>query len=832
MLCGHSVYAQNDSIPKNVPDSTLSQSDTNKVEEQTSSSSFNSKVEYLATDSLRFDVKKQLVYLYGSGEVYYETTSLKADYVELDLNSNEVFSRGTLDTNSGELVGKPEFSDGGQEFEATEMRYNFQSKKGLISDAVTQQGDGYVTGDKVKKLPDDVIYIADGRFCPCEDRDAKTFIQAKKIKIIPDDKVVTGPANLKLGNIPTPLILPFGIFPNRRGAASGIIPPQFNYSESQGFSLQQGGYYWAVNDYMDLSFLGDIYSRGSWGLGLKSNYNVKYRFRGNVDLKYSRFVEGSAETQDLRRETIYRIFWKHVQDPKSSPYSNFSADVNVYANNRLDITSTSQQYLSNTFKSNINYNYKFPNSPFRLTVNASHELNSIDTNTYAQLVLPQLTLNMDRIYPFKRKYKVGRDKWYEKIGLTYSSTALNKINTLQDSLFTESALDDLKYGIRHSFGLNTNYKLLKVFSFQPSFNYRETWEFKQTTQNWDADSGVVNDHTIEKFGRYGTWDAGATVSTKMYMFYNFLSFLPVKTIRHVITPQVGFRVTPNYSDRDYVQQVQVDTLGNLSTYSIYDDYSPFSGAPTNKETGKITMELQNNFEMKVRSRKDTLTGYKKVKLLDQLRFSTDYDLFADSMNWNNLSIVASTNLFNFFRINYNSSMDFYAYGTDSSDNNYRLNTFELTENGRLGRFVRHAIGINFTLSNKKQQERKKKKLEEMNKSAFVFQNIPWSISVGYTYNYQKPYDDDSKQQTQALVVNTKMQITQNWQFDASLNFDLEAREFGYTTFSIYRDMNCWEARIMVVPAGGQQQYNFGINLKPSMFKDLKIERKRNFYDFN
>ena len=843
----YTSYAQNSIDQAKTPQDTSTtltdsvNNDTNQViKKPTNNSGFSSKVDYKARDSMKFDVASGKVYLFGAGEVYYETTELKADYIELDLNSNEVFARGITDS-SGNKSGTPVFKDKDQEMEAADLRYNFETKKGLISEAVTQQGDGYILGSKVKIQPDKVIYIKDGKLCPCEDREAKTYIKARKLKIIPDDKIVTGVASMKIGSIPTPLVLPFGIFPNKRGASSGVVIPQYGFSPDQGIFLQNGGYFWAVNDNLDFLVTGDIYSRGSWGMAVGSNYKKRYLFNGNVDLRYTDLKTGSTETLDLREEKIYKIYWKHSQDLKANPYQSFSADVNIYKNNRLDINSSANDYLSNSFKSNLNYTRKFGNSPFRLTMNSSYQLNRDST---AQFVLPELTLNMDRIYPFKRKFKIGKDKWYEKIGLTYSTNFKNQLKGKQDTLFSNNSFENMQSAMKHNFGLNTSYKLLKVLTWQPFINYTEQWEFKNIERNWfaadsNATDTIVNDTIIQsinrEFGRYGRMNTGMNFSTKIYGNYLYRGG-PIKAIRHVMTPAIGFTYTPDYTDRSYIKEMRTPEDSLIESYSIYSgQVSPYGTAPTGKETGFISMNLRNSVEMKIKDRKDTVKGEKKVKLFDQLNFGTNYDLFADSMNWSAMNIVANTNLFNFFKINYSSVLDFYTVENvtvGETTTRTRVNKFEINENGKLGHFANHRLGINFTLSNKKQQARKKEALKKMDKSPVIYQNIPWTMSFGYTFNFNRPVSQDTVIITQSLQISTVINLTEKWKFEGMTNYDFQNNDFGYTRFSLFRDMNCWQARITVVPKGGQQNYNFSISLKPAMFSDLKMERKRNYYDFN
>jgi hypothetical protein len=831
-------YAQTDTSQNiTLTDSNLIVNDTisrdsNKIKKpKESNSGFSSKVDYKARDSMKFDVASGKVYMYGGGEVYYETTELKADYIELDLKTNEVFASVVTDS-ADNKTGAPVFKDKGEEIEAVDLRYNFETKKGLISEAVTQQGDGYIIGTKVKIQPDKIIYIEDGKFCPCEDREAKTHIKAKKLKIIPDDKIVTGPANLRIGEIPTPLILPFSMFPNKKGASSGIVLPEYGFSPFQGIYLRKGGYFLPVNDNLDFLFTGDFYSRGSWGAAVGSNYKKRYLYNGNVDLRYTNLKTGSVETFDLSQEKIYKIYWKHTQDLKANPYQSFSADVNIYKNNRLDINSSANDYLSNSFKSNLNYTRKFGNSPFRLTLNSSYQQNRDST---VQFVLPELALNMDRIFPFKRKFKVGKDKWYEKVGLTYSTNLRNQLNGKQDNIFTNESVDKMTSGMKHNFGLNTSYKLLKVLSWQPFINYTEQWDFKRLDKSWSgADTMVITD-TLKQFGRYGRMNTGMNFSTKIYGNYQYRSG-PIKAIRHIMTPAIGFTYTPDYSSSPYLKEVRTPNDSLVETYSMYNSaVNPYGTAPLGKETGSISFNFRNSLEMKIADKKDTLKGEKKVKLLDQLNFGTNYNMFADSLNWSTMRIVANTNLFNVFQINYNSVLDFYAAENitiNETESRRRVNKFELNENGKLGRFVNHRMGINFSLGNKKQQDRKKDDLKKMNKSSMVYQNIPWTMTFGYTFNLQRPISRDTSIITQSLQVSTVINLTKNWKFEGTTNYDFQNNDFGYTRFSLYRDMNCWEAKITVVPKGGQQNYSFSINIKPAMLKDLKLERKRNYYDFN
>jgi hypothetical protein len=632
---------------------------------------------------------------------------------------------------------------------------------------------------------------------------------------------------MRLGKSPTPLLIPFGIFPNSEKANSGVIIPTYGYSPGRGYFLQRGGYYWAVNDRLDATLTADIWTRGSWGLNLESNYKKRYAFDGNTDLKYQKFRTGAEETFDLKEETIYQVIWKHRQDPKAHPYGRFSADVNVVKNNRLDITSTSNQYLSNNFKSSINYNYRFPNSPFSTTINGIYDLNTRDSSV--TMTLPQTSLIMDRIYPFKRRVSVGADRWYEKISLNYQGNFLNRLTAHQDSLFNEKTIDRMKYGINHSTEITSNYKVARVFSFVPSIRYNEVWHFKEIERNFNNTEKLVQTDTINKFGRHNSVSMGAQLSTKMYGMYHY-RIGPIKAIRHVLTPQVGFSYTPDYSGSPYYREYITDTLGNTAKYNIF-ELSPAGTPPNQKQSGSITFNLQNNLEAKLKSKKDTTGVGKKVKLLDQLNFSTAYDVYADSMNWRNLGITANTQLFNYFNVNYNSQMDFYALN-EINGQGRRVNVLEISRSGNLGRFTQHNLALSFVLSNKKKQEKNKEKIKNMQSSPYSYINIPWTVSVSYNLSISQPGLRDTRTETQAVQFNGNLQLTPGWKIEGQTGVDLVTRQLSYTRVQIYRDLNCWEATFSFVPKGGQQNYQFGINMKPSMFKDLKLNRQRNFYDFN
>ncbi|NQX96621.1 MAG: LPS-assembly protein LptD [Flavobacteriales bacterium] len=590
---------------------------TLSVDTLTSPDALESPVKYIAKDSIRIDMKSKLVYLFGESEVYYEAIELKAEEIEIDMDSNIVTARGKQDS-TGKYYGEPVFTEKGSVVNSHKMKYNFNTKKGVIYDAVTHEGENYIHGDKIYKTPDDILYIKHGKYTTCNLRHPHYWFSSQKLKIIPNDKIITGPANLVIEGVPTPIGIPFGFFPNSNKQKSGIIIPTPGESAQYGFFLLHGGYYLALSKNVSSQLTGDYYTKGSWAGNWLTNYKKRYKFTGSLNVNYSVFKNGFKEFPNYSENTNFFIRWNHSQDPKARPTSIFSANVNFgnsenYTNN---FNSTGTQYLSSTFNSTISYKKSWAGKPFNLSVNAYHSQNTL--NKTITVRLPEVAFNVSRLYPFKRKATIGKQKFYEKIGISYSMNTKNEVTAL-DSLFSTRNLDlladEFQNGMRHSIPLSTSFKVLKNFTISPSMNYTELWYLESIAKNYNVDSNRIETNTINGFTRGYSYNMGINMSTKIYGMYQYRGEV-IKALRHVITPSVGFSYIPENRSglRTYL-----DANNEEVEYSIFE--TGIYGRSNTDKAGFINLALLNNFELKVRNRKDSLAKDKKIKLLENLRFS-------------------------------------------------------------------------------------------------------------------------------------------------------------------------------------------------------------------
>ncbi|MBL4653555.1 MAG: LPS-assembly protein LptD [Flavobacteriales bacterium] len=814
----------------------------------TNSDALESKVEYLAVDSMRFDIPNQKVYLFGEAEVKYEGIELRANYIELSLDSKEVLAMGTIDS-AGKLVGKPEFVDGGQTFNSETMRYNFETKKGKIIQAITQEGDGYIHGKQIKMINDEVIFIKNGKYTTCSNEIPHFHIEASKLKFIKDDKIVSGPAYLKIQNIPTPLALPFGFFPNKSERTSGLIIPTYGGSPGLGFFLNEGGYYLAINDFLDVALMGDIYSRGSWGLGLESNYRKRYKFNGYVDLSYSQILQGEKDITRSKTSN-YFIRWRHKQDPKARPNSNFSADVNFGSSKNFqnNFNSTTQDFLTNTFKSNVSYNKSFAGKPFNLTLNGSHSQNSKDSSV--TVVLPSATFTMSRIYPLKRTVKVGKDRWYEKIGVNATAIMKNQVKTSEDTLtnYTADMVDLMQNGARVTAPISTSFKVLKYFSISPSINNSVVMYLQTQAQDWvlsedtndtgellGTNTGSLAKSKNEGFAAAYEGSFSTSVNTTIYGTFNY-KLKRLKAIRHVMYPSATFNIKPDYSDDFWGYYNSYTKVLDTETTEV--DYSRFSGQVyggpgSGSESGTLGLSLRNTLDAKIIGMKDTTNIPKKVKLLDNLNFSTSYNIFADSLNWNPVRAYAKSRINNNMDVQINSVFDPYAYVIEN-ETGTRINKSYFSEYGGLANMTSFDLVLTFRLKSKVTDDTKKQKeaKEELNIDGdqFVDFNAPWTLNVSYRYNYKKPYQTETI--TNTLNFSGDVRITTKWKVGFRSGYDIELKKFNYTSLDIYRDLHCWELSFNIVPFGTRKSYTVDLRVKAPVLSDLKLSRKRNWYDFD
>lgn len=783
-----------------------------------------SKVEYKARDSIRFDLKSQQVFLFGESEVHYQDLELKSEEIESNLDSNIVTARGVKDS-TGKFIGEPYFKQGTKEFYAHQIKYNFNSRKGIISDVKTQEGEGYIHGQKIYKNPDNILYIRNGKYTTCNLAEPHYHFGTNRLKIIPNDKIITGPADLFIENSPTPFAIPFGFFPNTEKQKSGIIIPMPGESQQLGFFLLNGGYYLYINEHVDAQITGDYYSKGSWATRLSSNYNKRYKFNGNIESNYSIFKNSFKEFPDYSERRDFFFRWRHNQDAKARPNSVFSANVNLGTSSNFvnNFNSSATDYLSTNFSSTVSYTKRFNDSPFTLNVNASHNQNTLSKQVNVRL--PEIAFNMARIYPLARKKIVGKQRMYEKIGLSYSFNFRNEV-TATDSMYKnlDFIQSKLKNGIKHSIPISTSLKVMKYFTLNPTVNYTELWYLKTIKKSVDRfDNAVITD-TITEFARGGTYNASANLTTKIYGMYN-LKMGRIKAIRHVITPSVGVSYTPenNSGIRTYT-----DTTNTSYKYSIFQE--GIYGGTNSAKAGLLNFNLLQNLEMKVKSKKDTLNPIKKVTLLENVSLASSYNMLVDSFNWSNISIGARTSLFNKFNINFNAIVDPYALDTTGR----RINKSHLSQEGSIGRLTNASFNLGFMLKSKTTAKTEKTTrfaseadLAYINahRNDYIDFDIPWTLNFAYNVYYSKPVFEDSKNIVQTVAFTGDFSLTKKWKVGFGSGYDFQLRDLSYTTLGIYRDLHCWEMDLQWIPVGPRQSYTFTIRVKSAMLQDLKLIRR-------
>ena len=821
--------------------------DSVDYQKNTKKSAIDSQIDRSCNDSTVQDFKNNKIYYYGGAVIKYENIEIQADYVEFDFEKHTVFAKGMPDS-TGRIKGKPVFSQDKQKYLSDEMTFNFDTKKGIIRKVFTEDAQGYIHGDRIKKMDDGKINIRSGSFTTCNHQDHPHYeFHFRKAIVIPEDKIVAKTAFFKLEETPLPLVLPFALIPNSKGQRSGIIIPSFGESANRGFYFENGGYYWAINDYMDLQLIGDIYTRGSWALKPTFRYVKRYKFNGSLAASYAINKVGVEGSADFKESTDFKIRWLHKQDSKARPKSTFSADVYIVSNNynKYNAISTSE-YLSNTFQSSIAYQTSFANK-FYLTVNGSHNQNTL---THAMTItLPELTFTMNRIYPFKNVGKAGKKHWYSDINLSYSTNAKNYISMADSLFFKDGWLDQMQNGMQHRVPINMPIKLFKYFTWTTSANLVDRMYLQYYTKEWvdDEQGGHVVTDTIHKFRNVFSYDLSSNLTTKVYGMLSFKKG-PVRAIRHVFTPTVGVSYNPDYSTSFWgYYSTYIDGSGVPHDYSYYQ--GSVYGTPPGQRSGRITYNLSNNLEIKVPSKRDTVTGLKKLVLIENLTLSGNYDMAKDSLNWSYLTISGRTTLFKNFSVQYSSIWD--PYVLDSTGTK-QLNQFEWDVNKRL--FRKKSVAWNFsasyTLNNqtfKKDKNKNKKKtsdyaseqeLNDINSdpSAYVDWSTSWSLSLSYNLrltnnlSYINYLLKDNRTTVQTISLRGEINLSPKWKLSAQTGWDFEQKKISYTSLTVYRDLHCWEMRFNVIPYGTYKSWNFQINIKASALQDLKLTKKKDYRD--
>ena len=827
------------------------------------------KVDYSALDSIFFNVRERKVYLYGNADLVYGEIHLEAGYVEIDFRRNELYASGIPDS-TGTLFQFPVFTEGDQSFQSREMWYNFESKRGRTLQVFTEEAEGFLHGEVVKIQPSKIIHVQDGKFTTCDDPDPHFHIGFRRAKIIPDDKIITSLAFLVIEGVPTPLIVPFGFFPNKRGQASGILMPSYGETANRGFFLENGGFYWGINDYIDLSLRGDIYTRGSWAAKLGSNYRVRYRYSGSFNLTYAINILGEEGLPDYSRNRDFRVVWSHNQDPKARPNSVFRANVNAGSSQASRFNPVSDQdYLSNTFSSNISYSANWANR-YNFSANFRHSQNTI--NKSVDLSLPEIAFSVNRLYPFRRKDSRGEPRWYENITMNYTMNARNEIRTVDSLLFDKETWSRFRNGVSHTIPISHSTRVLKHFNLSNSFNYNERWYFSTIEKQWDPEAiqiqggdtlfGRVVIDTVPGFKAARDFNYSASLNTRLYGLVQFRRG-PVRAIRHVISPNLSFNYRPDFGSPfwGYYQSFYNPREDREVQYSIFEQ-GIYQGPPANR-SGSLNFSLSNNLEMKVRNRRDTTeTGERKIALFDNLSINGGYDMARDSLRFSDIRVSARTRLFNNFDITYSSSWTM--YDTDSMGRSIDRFLWEAEKKLLKLNNTNWSLSFNYSLSSKAQAgaaggeqlrgpggpgmggqagldgngeqgggEMPGEELMPLSPSGVDF-TVPWSLQFGYTFNYNSRYNyrDESFDRTyvQSFNVSGTVNLTPKWRIGFRTGYDFERNEITYTSVDLYRDLHCWEMTLNWIPFGFRKSYNLTLRVKSQVLQDLKITKRTHHLD--
>lgn len=822
---------------QNIPENTSETStDSLKIKRKNTTNGLAAQVQYTAEDSIINKGKR--VFLHKNAKINYENVELTADYIEINWETNTVIAIGVPDS-TGYVENHPSFSENGKSYNAERIEYNFNSKKGKIKALNTQEGEGYLKGNDVKKIGDKTLYLKQGIYTTCEDENPHYYIGAKRLKVIPGEKVITGPANLVIQDIPTPLLVPFGYFPLSDGRSSGILVPTIGFSEALGYNFTNGGYYFSISDHLDVSLRGDIFTKGSWRSEMFTRYNKRYKYNGSLKINYADLTQGEEGQEDFIQNKDFAIRWEHFQDPKANPYSRFTALVNAgsqtyYQNNSFN---PSEQF-SNTLSSSVTYQRSWNQNTYNLNVGLSHNQN-LNTNT-VDITLPDITLSTRSFYPLKGAGN-STNIWYEQMRVVPVLQVKNEISTVDSLLFTADAQDKFRNGARLDVPINMPISLGNGLTLTPEVKYSSILYTKRFEKNYVAGAeNTVQTDTINDINHLYDISSSVSISYQptIYGLFQFQNSR-IKAIRHVITPSISYTYTPDLGINDlrYYDTVQTDEEGNSQLYSEYEN--SIFGTPGNTGTnakGVITFGLGNNLEMKVRTPNDTLKTEKKIKLLERLNINSSYNLDAEEFALGNFTFFGSTKISKDLNIRFDGTLDPYALEINEETGNYvRVNKFMWDENKKLARLTRAslALGTSFNPNASKEitsDQVAQSDLDVLNRNpeAFVDFNIPWDLRLDYKLVYSKPLDENTVDQT--VNFNGNVNLTPKWKIGFRSGYNFTDKEIAFTDINIYRDLHCWEMRFDWIPFGFRRQYNFTIAVKASVLQDLKLNRTRNFFD--
>ena len=857
------------SFPQMESDSLISlmaRDTTNEVNEDTltQKSEIETTINYSAKDSIFYDLKSQKIKLYGDSKIDYGEINLEAYEILVDWNDKTLDANFILDS-TGKKMGKPIFSEGNQSYETDKITYNFDSRKAKIKGIVTQLDDAYMQGEDVNKNEEDELFISHAMYTTCNLAEPHFHISSSKIKVIPGKKVVSGPFHLKFGDVPTPLGFIFGMFPQPKKKISGLIMPNYGEEKRRGFYLRDGGYYFAISDYLDLRVTGDIYSKGSFGGTIATNYNKRYSYNGSLRFNYNKSKLGDFENPATSND--FSLSWSHTPDSRGKS-SRFSSSVNFQTNsynqNKNLVYSNFNESINAQFNSNISYSKTF-SGPFNLSANLRHSQN-VQTKK-VNLTLPDVSYNMSRIYPFKNLGKLGKTplgklsishRFTGKIELSNGSvgnslSGLNIINSSNN--FSEqidfnmeninSIIDRSKIGGKHTIPISTSFNLLKYFTVSPSMNYNELWYLKKLDYTFNEDENGIQVDTTNAFQRAWSYSTALSLSTRIYGTV-FFKKGKIKAIRHVISPEISMSFSPDFtkSKFGYYENVQINNEGDTKLLSKYENF--LFGAPRIGSSASMNFYVGNNLEMKVLDKNDTISGTRKIKIFDNLSFSTSYNFLADSFGLAPVRFSTRTSFFKrLVNLSISGNLDPYTFRLDSINENdviyqRRINELAIKNNQGIGSlaFINMALGFRFSANDFRREDEDRESSfgtrEELdyinsNLAEYIDFNVPWSLNASYNLNRRKiGYRDPTI--TQTLTFSGDISISEKTKLSFRSGYDFKFKMLTQTSINATRDLHCWRINFSWVPFGRFQSYNLTINAVSALLQDLKLEKRSRFFD--
>ena len=814
-------------------------------------------IDYEATDTVLIDPKNRSIRLYNNAKIFYEDMQIESGIIVVNYEKNEIYA-GRIKDSLGEYSQFPIFKQGQDEVRPDSLRYNMDSKKAIIFNSRTEESGLNIISDKTKKENDSVYYMNRAKFTTSKNLDdPEYYFLLRKAKVIPGKKIITGPTNMYIANVPTPIGLPFAYFPISNKRSYGIIFPSFGEQNTRGYFIQNGGYYLPINDNLDLTLLGDYYTNGSHGIRVENTYLYRYRFRGNLSFRFENLIQGERGFPDYSKSSIYNLRWSHSQDAKSNPNSRFSASVNLgsskYYQESINQVNAAN-YLNNTLSSSVSYSKTFVGEPqVNLSLTATHSQN---TNTQIiNMTLPSFQGSVSRIYPFEPR--LGTKKGIiQNINLQYSVRGENRITTTDSLFFKKEMFDSAKTGLQHNIPISTNFKLFKFFSFSASTNFQETWVFKTVNKSYDQQNQQEITEETSGFDSFRTYNFSTSLGTTVYGMYNFSEKSKIKALRHVLRPSLSFGISPPFDQ--YYDSYEIVSADGLTTSQV--EYSRFEGSifglPNKNYSSSISLSLNNNIEAKVVDKESDEDELKKIKIFNNLNFSTSYNLALDSLNLSPIRMTGGTQLLK-NKLNLNFGATFDAYALD--DNNRRINKFNLNNGGGLFRVTSANLTFNYSLNsseNKKESKKEESMIDESLRNggrdddlfgiamdtasqAFNLQDeeedeiindlykykIPWSLRLAYAINYNNIFNQNEIS-SHSLMFSGNVDLSPKWNAGISSGYDFKNNGITYTQLRFERDLLSWRMNFSWIPFSANKQWNFFIGIKSGMLSDIKYDKRR------